>query len=415
MWHGLEVIGNHARPAAWRTVVLGVTSGFLALTSTLFSRAGFAAGGGYVAGIDVLVVLLALAAGLGLSLGLRWRHQYPLQLTLLAAVAAVVLPVGPVPALLALTALIGRRRGPAVWWAAAAVALATAWATVVDVTAQPREASALKTILGPVGADPLEQATLEPVAVVGVIVGAVVAAIGAGLLGRARREAATAQHAASAARQTTGRLGDELARREERQRIAREVHDALGHRLSLLNLHAGALEANALADPQLGESARLVRTSASAALEDLRSLLGVLREPLGAEPPVFSLANLPQVVQDSIGAGESLSSSIYVENADAADPALARGVYRILQELLTNARKHAPGQSVVLAVAGGPTRGITIDARNRYLGPSPGSGSERGLAGIAERTELLGGQVRYGLDDAGATFRVTVQLPWREA
>ena len=95
-----------------------------------------------------------------------------------------------------------------------------------------------------------------------------------------------------------------------------------------------------------------------------------------------------------------------------ADPALARAVYRIVQELLTNARKHAPGAQIRLAVSGGPADGVSIDARNPYQGPAAG-GSGRGLQGIAERVELLGGQLAYGLDDGGATFRVTVTLPWR--
>src|SRR5690606_24657871 len=162
-----------------------------------------------------------------------------------------------------------------------------------------------------------------------------------------------------------------------RERIGREVHDVLGHRLSLLNLHAGALESHAPPDGPLGESARLVRESAARAMEDLRSLLDMLNDPLEAGPaePDLSLVDLP--------------------------------------EMITNARRHAPGRPTRREVHGGPSRGMYIDARNPYGPPAaPGQGGQ-GLRGIAERVELLGGTLRYGLDEGGRTFRVTVELPWR--
>ncbi len=419
------VPGGDVRPPWLRTLPLVLFSGFLTLFSGVFSRIslGLPADGGRVddfTAADVftaLAIIITFAAAVLLNAALFWRHRYPFALVFAAAGFSVLLPIGSTVALVALAALIGRRRGPLVWVAVGVVALTTTWVTILDALAQPREASTLKTILGPVGADPSEDATIEPYAIVLVIVIGLALAIGGGFLIRARREAAAARQEVNVERQSSDRLGDEVARRQERELIAREVHDAMGHRLSLLNLHAGALEANAAGDARLEQSAHLVRQSASDALQDLRSLLAVLREPLGSEPPMTSLANLQDVVRDSVGAGELLSSSIFIDGAEKADPALARAVYRIVQELLTNARKHASGQQVFLSVVGSPTSGITIDSRNRYLGESGAAspGTSRGLAGIAERAERLDGFVRYGLDDNGATFRVTVELPWRSA
>ena len=110
------------------------------------------------------------------------------------------------------------------------------------------------------------------------------------------------------------------------------------------------------------------------------------------------------------------AKGIFVADADKAHPSLSRAVYRIVQEVLTNARKHAPGQRVELLVNGGPSSGVVIDVRNPVVAEkgSGASGSRRGLAGVAERAELLGGQVQYGLANEGSTFRVRVELPWRE-
>src|SRR5699024_9284956 len=101
--------------------------------------------------------------------------------------------------------------------------------------------------------------------------------VGIALIRRANRRTQAAASAGSAAGERSQRLGDELARQQERERIAREVHDVLGHRLSLLNLHAGALQVRPGADPDEVQSAELVRQSAAQSMEDLRSLLDMLR------------------------------------------------------------------------------------------------------------------------------------------
>lgn len=315
-----------------------------------------------------------------------------------------------------LGSLIGRRRGSAVRWTTAVVALTSTWVIVSDALAQPRGASLLKSTLGLPGGDAARPGQASPFTVVILVVTGLGITLGAGYLMRSLREAAYAKHVVTEERATSDRLGDEVARQQERERIAREVHDALGHRLSLLNLHAGALEANA-EDPRMAESAHLVRRSAAAAMDDLRSLIAVLRDPMGTDLAELPLEELPQVVRDSFGAGQSVNSSIFIADADRADPVLSRAVYRIVQEMLTNARRHAPGEQACLTVEGSPARGIVIDCRNRYVGVHKTSepGSSRGLTGITERAELLGGQMLYGLDQGGQTFRVHVELPWREA
>lgn len=415
MWE-YRVVGANTRPAWWHTVLFGLFTLFWSLSSWTFSpltvRQQATANGS-----DAAQLMLALLLILGLTVGLWWRHRYPFTLVVVASAGPLLLPIGNSLSLVSLATLLGRRAGPRAWLATALVAATSTWVAVADWLAQPRAASFMKYTLGSSLDDPNQPSQLGIEVLVAVTVIGLGTSIGAGLLVRSRREASLARQEAHEGREESSRLGDEVARRQERERIAREVHDAMGHRLSLLNLHAGALEANASGDPRLAESAHLVRESARAALDDLRSLLDVLREPLGADPPDIPLARLSDVVRDAFGAGQPLNSSIFIADADSAAPALSRAVYRTVQELLTNARKHAPGQPVLLQVNGSPDEGVTIDCRNPCPpgGPPVSSTSSRGLKGVAERAELLDGQVRYGLDENGTMFRVTVHLPWRHA
>lgn len=407
-----EQVGNGIRPPWWRTVPYVLAAGFMSLFSLVFSPPSWAIQHGGSGG-QVLLIGFGMVVAVGLPVMLFWRQRAPFFTVLVAAGASLVVPLGNALPLLALATLIGRRRGPAVWWTTGLVALTSTWVVVADALSQPQGASFWKSWLGPQNGDRAQNIDLTIVEIVVIIVVGLGLSIGAGLLVRSRREAASAKDIVEVERAVAGRLGDEVARRQERERIAREVHDAMGHRLSLLNLHAGALEANSADDPRVAQSAQLVRESAGAAMDDLRSLLDVLREPVGAELPPVPLSELAKVVQESFGAGQTLSSSIFIQDPESADPALTRAVYRIVQEVLTNARKHAPGEQVFLTIEGSPAAGILIDSRNRFVGGwgSGTAGTSRGLAGITERVDLLGGTARYGLD--GDSFRVHVELPWR--
>ena len=260
---------------------------------------------------------------------------------------------------------------------------------------------------------PVELSVWVPLIVALALVGA---SVGAGLLLRNRAALVATQGRADAAQQSRDVLTDRLGRQAERDLIAREVHDVIGHRLSLLSLHAGGLQVAAGEDERLSHSAALIRESAQQAMDDLRSLLRVLREP---EDTAFnrtampSLSDLPAVVDETVDSGMPVISTIYLSEADEADPALARAVYRIVQELLTNARRHAPGAPVRLLVQGGPTEGIRIETANRLTTQPPGPPGN-GLTGISERVALWEGTVRHGLD-GDETFRVAVHLPWASA
>ena len=235
-----------------------------------------------------------------------------------------------------------------------------------------------------------------------------VAALGWGLFVRARRQLVRSM------REQADRAGDE-ARAAERRRIAREMHDVLAHRLSLLSVHAGALEFRPDASTEeVAEAARVIRESARAALDDLRGVIGILREDGGeslTEPPQPTLADLPALVEESRAAGMRITARIELGDA-APDAAAGRTAYRIVQEGLTNARKHAPGALVTLTVDA-PDGDLRVEIRSLApvavaAAPLPGAGT--GLIGLAERVTLAGGELESGVDPAGA-FVLRARLP----
>ena len=212
------------------------------------------------------------------------------------------------------------------------------------------------------------------------------------------------------------------ARQGERDRIAREMHDVLAHRLSLLSLHAGALELRPDAAPdEVARAAGVVRASAHQALEDLREVIGVLRTGAGRsdetpERPQPTLAGLPDLVDQSRRAGMTVRLDCQTDALAAVPAGVGRSAYRIVQEGLTNARKHAPDAEVAVTVRATPGDGVTVEIRN----PCPtGMGSDGtaipgagiGLIGLTERATLAGGRLEHGPTPAGE-FRLWAWLPW---
>ena len=234
-------------------------------------------------------------------------------------------------------------------------------------------------------------------------------ALGWGLFVRARRELVRSL------REQADRAADD-ARAAERRRIAREMHDVLAHRLSLLSVHAGALEFNSNAPAEeVAEAAGVIGESARAALDELSGVIGVLREDGGESltgPPQPTLADLAALVEESREAGMRITARI--ELGDARPPAaVGRTAYRIAQEGLTNARKHAPGAAVTLTVHA-PDGDLQLEVRS--LAPvavtsgSPLPGAGTGLIGLAERVTLAGGELEHGVDSDGA-FILRARLP----
>jgi signal transduction histidine kinase len=236
---------------------------------------------------------------------------------------------------------------------------------------------------------------------------------------RSRRALAAEQRATQLERDQHERARAAVG--DERARIAREMHDVLAHRVSLLSLHAGALEFHPDASAEeVAEAAAVIRASAHAALEELRDVIGVLREgaPAGApEPPQPTLAEIPALVEESRLAGMRVHWHIEVPGDAALPAALGRAAYRIVQEGLTNARKHAPGAAVEVTIDAQAGTALVVEVLSRravgVAAPAalalPGAGT--GLVGLAERVALAGGELEHGPDGAG-DFVLRATLPW---
>ncbi|MEU1880215.1 histidine kinase [Streptosporangium sp. NPDC020072] len=373
----------------WSAAVAGVVLGIGALTgATLWGLSG-----GALMWLDVAVAVASLVAALA---QLWWPVPGALAATLLAAVS----PTGTPAATMGALQVAQRGRFPL----AAGVAVAGAAAHLVQGLWRPSSGISLGWWLL-------------------LICSSYGALLGWGTLARSHRALlASLRERAHRAEAEQGRKVAE-ARTAERRKLAREMHDVLAHRLSLVATHAGALEYRPDSSPErLSRAAGVVRSGVHQALEELRQVIGLLREeddssddlPGGLSDrrePWPTLADLPRLVDEARQAGQS----VYLSDETAGDvpPAVGRTGYRVVQEGLTNARKHAPGRPVEVSLDGSPGTRLTITVTNPLPSPDappapPGGGV--GLVGLTERVRLAGGRLDHHESDG--RFLLRAWLPW---
>ncbi|MEU9619695.1 MULTISPECIES: histidine kinase [unclassified Streptomyces] len=224
----------------------------------------------------------------------------------------------------------------------------------------------------------------------------------------------------------------------ERNRLAHELHDSIGHTLTAATIQAAVAGEVLSADPVAARAAlRSIEESTRAALEDLDYVLGVLREEKAETAPTRTLADLPELLDRLRHAGAVVEPELSGEPAQVQGT-LSRAAYRILQEGLTNALRHGAGGPIEVRVAAAPD-GLELSVVNRTgartgtstgTGADPGTGtgtgtgtdtgtgpgafptSGHGLPGLAERVRLLHGEVEVG-PDGPQHWRLAVRLPVR--
>ena len=377
---------------------------------------------------------LDITAGVASLALIALLRRWPVQVTLLMSALAAVSPVATPPATLGALVVARWRRRP--------VALAVAGAGIA--------AHLIRGAWRPVSGLPYQWwAVLVCVAYAGLV--------GWGMLIRANQALISSlrDRAERAEADQARRVAE--ARAAERTRIAREMHDVLAHRLSLLATYAGALAYRPDAPPeQLSRAAEVIRSGAHTALDELREVIGVLRddEPPGTAGgtaggtasgmrPLPGAADLPRLIEESRAAGMRIETGGGAWPGDGASAgrcvaelpslplpwplprplsvlpdAAGRTVYRVVQEGLTNVRKHAPGAAARVTLDGGPGAGLDVTIVNRLAPaggataglPVPGSGT--GLIGLSERLELAGGTLESGA--RGGEFVLRARLPWPE-
>lgn len=212
-------------------------------------------------------------------------------------------------------------------------------------------------------------------------------------------------------------------REAERTRIAREMHDVLAHRISLVSMHAGALAyRDDLSREQIREEATIIQGTSMQALAELRQILGVLRStPVGepqdaVEAPQPTFTDIGDLVEEACASGLPASLTVEVPSGLQPPVAVGRHAYRMVQEALTNVRKHAPGAETQVLVRGEPGSGLHLEVVNEpvpvWRSPSASlGGAGLGLVGLTERATIVGGALTHGTDADGG-YRVSADLPW---
>ncbi|MFB4272283.1 sensor histidine kinase [Nonomuraea sp. GTA35] len=257
-----------------------------------------------------------------------------------------------------------------------------------------------------------------------------------GLWTRARAEVLEAARERAQRLEREQVMRAEQARAQERARIAREMHDVVAHRVSLIVLHAGALEVRAT-DEETAETAAMIGGIGREALANLRDVLGVLRAPrtgavdAGSRSRPAPGGHRPGSVLGDLDAGyrpqptlgdldrlldQSRALGIAVTRRDEGEPrpveeTVERTAYRVIQEALTNVHKHAGGvpTDVLLRFGDGE---LEVEVRNQapHAPPEELPGAGWGLVGLRERVELLGGSLRTSAEESGG-FLVSARIP----
>lgn len=213
------------------------------------------------------------------------------------------------------------------------------------------------------------------------------------------------------------------ARMLERQRIAQDMHDSLGHQLALIAVHTGALEVDRALTDQQREAVGVLREASVAAMHELRDVVGVLRDGADAAPaagappggddpgaPSRGVAGIDDLAETSRKAG----TAVEIRRSGEARPLATtadHAAYRVVQEGLTNAHKHAPGASISIGLRYEPDSLVVEVANGPVAAPSGVASGGQGLTGLAERARLVGGMVHAG-PTADGGFRLAGVLPY---
>jgi len=336
--------------------------------------------------VDVGAYALAVAA----AGALVWRRRYPVQVMGVVFAATLVYfalgyPGGPIwlPLIIAyFTAAVRGHRLAAAITAAAGFAVFP-WLDYLLRNARPPSPIFL-----------------------GALVAWLLLVLGAAEIVRGRRERAA----------ETARIRQEEQLRqasEERLRIARELHDAIGHHLSLINVQSGvALHLGEELPEQARSSFSAIKQASKEALSELRSVLSVLRQEDEPAPrsPTSTIARLDDLVSQAAAAGLAVRTEIdgpprpLPFSVDAA-------AYRIVQEALTNVTRHAgPATAMVRVCYAEQDLAVQVDDDGTGPPPGPPAGNGRGIIGMRERAAALGGELQAGARPGGG-FRVQARLP----
>ncbi len=430
------------RTRIWCTVPMVVCASFACLAQVSFASQQYAQDSAPYLWM-IACVLVAIPSGLILLA----RNSYPQAVFWTACLLVVALPYDSLIALMALTSLLARRQGTKVTLRSVlAAATTTIWSQVRDAL-HPAEASIWHAIFskpytgvryGNTMVMLVDERTIIASVVVVALIAVAIATL-AGLHIRSRALARVAEAKAQSANEQVSRLRTTLDNQQLADAIAAEAHDTLAHSLSLLALNASALQAesrklkaeveqlgNANVAGMAGKIAGTtedIRRQASGALDEAHSVIDMLRHPedarlqLAANDAEASLTrdSLLQLIGDARAANMRIDTWIDVQQLGQLDESIGVIAYHVVQEGLTNVRRHAPGAPVSLQVDANPSQGVHVHVSNPTMPQSPSHMADTrkgaGLPGLAKRIQQAGGTCQYGFDQHNV-FHLDVRLPW---
>lgn len=339
--------------------------------------------------------LLDLGLGVLSLLLVFWRRRWPVAIATFVTIAGAVSILSAGASTLALVSLATRRR----------------WREIIPI-------SLLSCAAGMFWFAVMETTTTEEIPGIplwgfnlGVNVVIVAAMVAWGMYIGSRRELIATLRLRAETAEAEQALRVSQARETERRRIAREMHDVLAHRISHISMQAGALAYREdLSAEQVRSEVGTIRDGAHRALDDLRTVLGVLRgngeDPETAPQPTY--ADLGRLIEEAHAGGMNIT---FQDDVEGSPPeAVGRSIYRIVQEGITNARKHAPGAALQVSLQGSEEHGIDVQLRNRLGFDSNTPGAGLGLVGLTERVDLAGGRLAHRTEKD--VFILEAWLPW---
>lgn len=354
---------------------------------------------------DGLVTLLALVLGISMF----WRQRFPVWIFYVSVATTVFWHISSIGLLIALTWVLARTRTRTAVVAGVVAGVVTALEMRMDLRRPPEFTfySVTDPVTGGIETLPWWGYAFIWATTFGI-------AVAVGLARRSRSQARHAVAAAAKAQAVTGLLRGELSRQQEREIIAREMHDTVAHQLSLIALQAGVLEVTS-SDPNVPDSARLMRGSVHKALDEMRVLISSLKDSdaggyTGITP---DFADLEGLIEEATAAGVEVNANLMIAAEGTPSTRLTSAVFRIVQECLTNAIRYGTKHPIVVLIAASPSAGVFVDVINQVAPDTvPGQGSRSGLPGMTERAQSIGGEL--SVVEHNGFWRVIAQLPWSE-
>lgn len=360
---------------------------------------------------DMPLFFLGVIGLVLVSLALMLRRIFPVFAVAVTGLCALVAPISPAGCLISLTWVFGKR-GWKEWVPATLVAALVCFVFIRLDVLRPEGLAIFDTVGSTTGTVSLA----SDIFYVGLGIGIGIITLIVAAYRRSRSRERVAQVTASQQADISNELFTKLNMSEERNVIAREIHDTVAHQLSRLAMQTSVLELNT-EDEAVMEGLQDIRHTTQQTIEEMRGLISSLRDS-DSEGYVGnvgnSLENVKELIAQARDAGASISADLSLVGASSMSKAVSRAAYRITQESITNAIKYSPDTPIFIRIRADEHSGIVLEAINVVAAERQATshmlGTGAGLTGMRERAENLGGT--FSAEQIDDFWRVSAYLPW---